>query len=100
MPKDDTRPCPNPLKKSAALARHSSTASRRDAHNCGSQNHWWTGSMPSAATLSRWQDQSNDSWHTETNRLKALEQENARLRRIVTDQALEIAVLKDRDQGE
>ena len=56
--------------------------------------------MPSAATLSRWQDQSNDSWHTETNRLKALEQENARLRRIVTDQALEIAVLKDRDQGE
>jgi hypothetical protein len=35
----------------------------------------------------------------EAQRLKALEQENARLKRIVAEQALDISMLKDLNQG-
>ena len=35
----------------------------------------------------------------EAQRLKALEQENARLKRIVADQALDISMLKDLQKG-
>lgn len=50
-------------------------------------------------TFYRWRRQYGALKEDEAHRLKLLEQENARLKRIVADQALDIAMLKDLQQG-
>ena len=49
----------------------------------------------SEATLSRWRSQSGGMKSEEAKRLKALEEENNRLKKIVADQALNISMLKE-----
>ncbi|MBX3019136.1 MAG: transposase [Bdellovibrionaceae bacterium] len=46
-------------------------------------------------TLYAWKKKYNDMSVSEAKRLRELEQENARLKRLVADQALNIEVLKD-----
>jgi putative transposase len=46
-------------------------------------------------TLARWRAKYRGLELSEAKRLKALEDENRRLRRVVADQALDIALLKD-----
>jgi transposase-like protein len=53
----------------------------------------------SEATLNRWRNQYGGMKAGEAKRLKELEQENARLKRIVADQALDITMLKDLQEG-
>ena len=53
----------------------------------------------SEQTLSRWRSQYGGMKSGEAKRLKELEQENARLKRIVADQALDITMLKDLQEG-
>jgi putative transposase len=53
----------------------------------------------SEQTLSRWRNQYGGMKAGEAKRLKELEQENARLKRIVADQALDITMLKDLAEG-
>lgn len=53
----------------------------------------------SEATLNRWRHQYGGMKSGEAKRLKDLEQENARLKRIVADQALDITMLKDLNEG-
>ena len=53
----------------------------------------------SEQTLSRWRNQYGGMKSGDAKRLKELEQENARLKRIVADQALDITMLKDLQQG-
>ena len=53
----------------------------------------------SEATLNRWRNQYGGMKSGEAKRLKELEQENARLKRIVADQALDITMLKDLQEG-
>ena len=53
----------------------------------------------SEATLNRWRNQYGGMKSGEAKRLKELEQENARLKRIVADQALDITMLKDLNEG-
>lgn len=48
----------------------------------------------SEATLSRWRTQYGGMKAEEAKRLKQLEEENARLKRLVADQALDIQMLK------
>ena len=48
----------------------------------------------SEATLSRWRSQSGGMKSEEAKRLKALEEESNRLKKIVADQALDISMLK------
>ena len=50
-------------------------------------------------TFYRWRLKYGALREDEAQRLKALEQENARLKRIVADQALDIAMLKDLERG-
>lgn len=50
-------------------------------------------------TFYRWRTKYGALKEDEAQRLKALEQENARLKRIVADQALDISMLKDLQQG-
>lgn len=50
-------------------------------------------------TFYRWRLKYGALKEDEAQRLKALEQENARLKRIVADQALDIAMLKDLERG-
>jgi len=50
-------------------------------------------------TFYRWRRQYGALKEDEAHRLKLLEQENARLKRIVADQALDIAMLKDLQRG-
>lgn len=50
-------------------------------------------------TFYRWRLKYGALKEDEAHRLKALESENARLKRIVADQALDIAMLKDLDRG-
>jgi putative transposase len=47
------------------------------------------------ATLYRWKSRYGGLEVNEAKRLKALEEENRRLKRIVADQALDIQILKD-----
>jgi putative transposase len=50
-------------------------------------------------TFYRWRLKYGALKEDEAQRLKALEQENARLKRIVAEQALDIAMLKDLERG-
>ena len=49
----------------------------------------------SIATIQVWKKKYNDMNVSEARRLRELEQENAKLKRIVADQALDIVMLKD-----
>lgn len=49
----------------------------------------------SATTLHRWRQKYGGLQISEAKRLKALEEENRRLKRLVADQALNVQVLKD-----
>lgn len=50
-------------------------------------------------TLTRWQKKYGSMSKSEAKRLKDLEKENARLKKIVADQALDLSVLKDFAKG-
>lgn len=50
-------------------------------------------------TLARWQKKYGGMSKSEAKRLKDLEKENARLKRIVAEQALDLSVLKDFAKG-
>jgi transposase-like protein len=50
-------------------------------------------------TFYRWRIKYGALKEDEAHRLKALEQENSRLKRIVADQALDISMLKDLNRG-
>ena len=51
------------------------------------------------ATFHRWRNQYGGMKAHEAKRLKELEQENARLKKLVADQALDIAMLKELNSG-
>jgi len=53
----------------------------------------------SEQTFYRWRIKYGAMKEDEAQRLKALEQENARLKRIVAEQALDISMLRDLNQG-
>ena len=53
----------------------------------------------SEQTFYRWRTKYGALKEDEAQRLKALEQENARLKRIVAEQALDISMLKDLSRG-
>lgn len=53
----------------------------------------------SEQTFYRWRTKYGALKEDEAHRLKALEQENSRLKRIVADQALDISMLKDLQRG-
>ena len=53
----------------------------------------------SEATLSRWRSQYGGMKSEEAKRLKTLEEENNRLKKIVADQALDISMLKEITKG-
>ncbi|TWU66847.1 Transposase [Crateriforma conspicua] len=53
----------------------------------------------SEATLSRWRSQDGGINSEEARRLKKLEEENRRLKKISGDQALDIQMLKEITQG-
>ncbi|QDS93701.1 Transposase [Roseimaritima multifibrata] len=53
----------------------------------------------SEATLSRWRAQYGGMKSEEAKRLKTLEEENNRLKKIVADQALDISMLKEITKG-
>ena len=53
----------------------------------------------SEATLSRWRSQYGGMKSEETKRLKLLEEENSRLKRIISDQALDLQMLKEITKG-
>jgi putative transposase len=53
----------------------------------------------SEATLSRWRSQYGGMKSEEAKRLKALEEENSRLKKIIGDQALDIQMLKEIAKG-
>ena len=50
-------------------------------------------------TFYRWRSRCGAMKEDEAHRLKALEQENARLKRIVAEQALDISMLRDLTRG-
>lgn len=50
-------------------------------------------------TLHRWRAQYGGLKSSEAKRLRELERENARLKKIVADQALDISILKEVNQG-
>ena len=50
-------------------------------------------------TLTRWQKKYGSMSKAEAKRLRELEKENARLKRIIADQALDLSVLKDFAKG-
>lgn len=51
------------------------------------------------ATFHRWRNQYGGMKANEAKRLKQLEQENARLKKLVAEQALDIAMLKELNSG-
>jgi len=53
----------------------------------------------SEQTFHRWRNQYGGMKANEAKRLKELERENARLKRVVADQALDIAMLKEVAEG-
>jgi putative transposase len=60
----------------------------------------WKQLEVSEATYHRWRAQFGGMKADDVKRLKALEVENARLKRIVADQVLEVAALKEIAKGE
>jgi len=52
------------------------------------------------ATFHRWRNQYGGMKATDAKRLKELEQENARLKKLVAEQALDVAMLKEVAHGE
>jgi len=54
----------------------------------------------SEQTFHRWRNQYGGMKASDAKRLKQLEQENARLKKLVADQALDIAMLKEVAKGE
>jgi len=54
----------------------------------------------SEQTFYRWRTKFGALKEDEAHRLRALEQENARLKRIVAEQALDISMLKDLQRGD
>jgi transposase-like protein len=52
------------------------------------------------ATFHRWRNQYGGMKATDAKRLKELEQENARLKKLVAEQALDVAMLKEVAKGE
>jgi transposase-like protein len=53
----------------------------------------------SEAAVHRWRTQFGGMKSSEAKRLKELEQQNTRLKRIVADQALDISMLKELNEG-
>ena len=53
----------------------------------------------SEATFHRWRNQYGSMKANEAKRLKELEKENARLKKLVADQALDISILKEVSRG-
>ncbi len=53
----------------------------------------------SEATYHRWKNRYGGMNPSETKRLKELEKENARLKKIVADQAVDLSILKEVSQG-
>ncbi len=53
----------------------------------------------SEATFHRWRNQYGGMKANEAKRLKELEKENARLKKLVADQALDISILKEVSRG-
>ena len=53
----------------------------------------------SEATYHRWKDQYGGMNPSETKRLKELGKENARLKKIVAEQAVDISILKEVSEG-
>jgi putative transposase len=53
----------------------------------------------SEATYHRWRNRYGGMNSTETKRLKELEKENARLKKIVAEQAVDISILKEVSKG-
>jgi putative transposase len=53
----------------------------------------------SEATYHRWRNRYGGMNSTETKRLKELEKENARLKKIVAEQAMDISILKEVSKG-
>ncbi len=53
----------------------------------------------SVATYHRWKNQYGGMNPSETKRLKDLEKENARLKKIVAEQAVDISILKEVSKG-
>ncbi len=53
----------------------------------------------SEATFHRWRNQYGGMKADATKRLKELEKENARLKKIVADQAMDISILKEVSRG-
>jgi putative transposase len=53
----------------------------------------------SGATYHRWKNQYGGMNTSETKRLKELEKENARLKKIVAEQAVDISILKEVNRG-
>jgi putative transposase len=53
----------------------------------------------SEATFHRWRNQYGGMSTSETKRLKELEKENARLKKLVAEQALDIDILKEVSRG-
>jgi transposase-like protein len=53
----------------------------------------------SEATLSRWRNQYGGTKSDEAKRLKTLEEENQRLKKLIADQALDIQMLKEINKG-
>jgi putative transposase len=53
----------------------------------------------SEATFHRWRNQYGGVSSSEARRLKELEKENARLKRLVAEQALDIGILKEVNRG-
>ena len=53
----------------------------------------------SEATFNRWRNQYGAMKADATKRLKELEKENARLKKIVADQAVDISILKEVSRG-
>jgi putative transposase len=53
----------------------------------------------SEATFHRWRNQYGGVSSSEARRLKELEKENARLKRLVAEQALDIDILKEVNRG-
>lgn len=83
-----------------------SGADREEASGCGGDAERRTGSggcvaspEVSEATFHRWRNQYGGIKSEEARRLKALEEENRRLKQIVADQALDIQMLKHVSSG-
>ena len=90
-----------PLRSLRSL-RSSCTATHRYRYpfpNPTFHNGWYRKLGHPKATLSRWRAQYGGMKSEEAKRLKSLEEENNRLKKIVADQALDIQMLKEIAKG-